>query len=197
VGFGTFFFDYDNDSWLDLFVANGHIIDNIHLFNSVSTYRERNFLFRNQGDGVFKEIGQELGQVFTRENVARGAATADYDRDGDEDVLVTRCGDSLLLLRNEVGNRNGWLSLRLVGKSSNRDAVGARVTVHLGDRRLFKEIKTGSSYLSQGSFELTFGLGESAAADRVEIRWPSGETLELGPIESGTRLTVLEEVGPV
>jgi hypothetical protein len=197
VGFGTFFLDYDNDSWLDLFVANGHIIDNIHLFNSVSTYRERNFLFRNQGDGTFKEIGQELGEVFTRENVARGAATADYDRDGDEDVLVTRCGDSLLLLRNEVGNRSGWVSLRLVGRSSNRDAVGARVTVDLGDRRLFKEVKTASSYLSQGSLELVFGLGEAAGADRVEIRWPSGETQELGSIDGGTRVTVLEDTGPL
>jgi hypothetical protein len=195
VGFGTFFFDYDNDSRLDLFVANGHIIDNIDLFNSVSTYRERNFLFRNQGDGAFEEIGHRAGESFSRENVARGAAAADYDRDGDEDVLVTRCGDSLLLLRNEVGNRNGWLSLRLVGRRSNRDAVGARVTVHLGGRRLFKEVKAGSSYLSQGSLELTFGLGEAPAADRVEIRWPSGEIQELGRIGSGSRVTVLEEVG--
>jgi hypothetical protein len=197
VGFGTFFFDYDNDSRLDLFVANGHIIDNIHLFNSVSTYRERNFLFRNRGDGAFEETGHRAGEIFARENVARGAAAADYDRDGDEDVLVTRCGDSLLLLRNEVGNRNGWLTLRLVGRSSNRDAVGARVTVHLGERREMKEVKAGSSYLSQGSLELTFGLGEARAADRVEIRWPSGEIQELGRIDSGNRVTVLEGVGPL
>lgn len=197
VGFGTFFFDYDNDSLLDLFVANGHIIDNIHLFNSVSTYRERNFLFRNRGDGVFEEIGGQLGEVFSRENVARGAAPADYDQDGDQDVLVTRCGESLLLLRNEGGNGNGWVSLRLVGKRSNRDAVGARVTLHVGDRRLIKEVKTGLSYLSQGSLELLFGLGEAAAADRLEIRWPSGEITELGWLDSGTRLTVMEGVGPL
>jgi len=197
VGFGTFFFDYDNDSLLDLFVANGHIIDNIHLFNSVSTYRERNFLFRNRGDGVFEEIGGQLGEVFSRENVARGAAPADYDQDGDQDVLVTRCGESLLLLRNEGGNGNGWVSLRLVGKRSNRDAVGARVTLHVGDRRLIKEVKTGLSYLSQGSLELLFGLGEAAAADRLEIRWPSGEITELGSLDSGTRLTVMEGVGPL
>ena len=195
VGFGTFFFDYDNDTRLDLFVANGHIIDNIHLFNNVSTYRERNFLFRNQGDGEFEEIGGRSGEVFSHQSVARGAAAADFDRDGDEDVLVTHCGESLLLLRNDGGNDNGWVSLRLVGKRSNRDAVGARITLHIGDRRHIKEIKAGSSYLSQGGLELIFGLGEAAAADRVEIRWPSGETEELGRIEGGTRLTVLEEVG--
>jgi len=195
VGFGTFFFDYDNDSRLDLFVANGHIIDNIHLFNNVSTYRERNFLFRNEGDGVLGEIGGELGEAMSRENVARGAAAADYDRDGDEDVLVTRCGDSLLLLRNEGGNEQGSITLRLVGKESNRDAIGARVTVGMGEEIHFKEVKAGSSYLSQGALELTFGLGQATVADRVAIRWPSGEIEELGSIEAGNRVTALEGMG--
>ncbi|MFQ5790597.1 MAG: CRTAC1 family protein, partial [Acidobacteriota bacterium] len=195
VGFGTFFFDYDNDSYPDLFVANGHIIDNIHLFNSVSSYQESNFLFRNGGAGLFEEMSARLGEAFTRHNVARGAAPADYDRDGDEDVLVTRCGQSVLLLRNDGGHRGGWLSLRLVGRESNRDGVGARVIVQLGERKLLKEVKAGLSYLSRGSLELTFGLGEAEAADGVEVRWPSGRIEKLGRVPRGSRLTVVEGLG--
>ena len=197
VGFGAFFTDYDNDSYLDLFVGNGHIVDNIHLFNSVSTYRERNFMFRNRGDGVFEEIGPKLGEAFAVENVVRGASAADYDHDGDEDILVNVSGDAPQLLRNDAGNRNGWLALQLVGRESNRSAVGARVSVRVGERTLIKEVKAGFSFLSQGGLELIFGLGDAATVDNVQIRWPSGAVQDLGSVTSGTRLTVLERVGPL
>jgi hypothetical protein len=197
VGFGAFFVDYDNDGYLDLFVGNGHIIDNIHMFNSVSTYRERNFMFRNQRDGSFEEIGRQLGEVFLQEDVVRGASPADYDQDGDEDILVNLSGEAPLLLRNDGGNRNGWVAFRLVGRDSNRAAVGARVSLRVGDRTLIKEVKAGFSFLSQGSLDLTFGLGEAAVADKVEIRWPSGEVEELGSLPSGTRTTVVEGLGPI
>ena len=195
VGFGAFFTDYDNDSYIDLFVGNGHIIDNIHLFNSVSTYRERNFMFRNQGDGVFEEMGLQLGEALAVENVVRGASAADYDQDGDEDILVNVSGDAPQLLRNDGGNRNGWLALQLVGRESNRSAVGARVIVRVGGRTLIKEVKAGVSFLSQGGLELIFGLGDAAAVDNVQIRWPTGELMDLGAAVSGSRLTVLEGVG--
>ena len=192
VGFGTFFFDYDNDGWLDVFVANGHIVDNIADFGSVSTYEQPNFLFRNNGDGTFDDVSKTTAEVFTMEDVARGAAAGDVDGDGDEDILVTRCGQTAVLLENVGGNENGWLALHLVGTESNRDGVGARVSVHFGDRVVMKEVKAGSSYLSQSALELTFGLGDNEVAKRVEIRWPSGtvETLEAVPARS--RLTLIE-----
>jgi len=176
VGFGTFFFDFDNDGLLDIFVANGHIIDNIHLFNSVSTYREPNFLFHNQGGGVFQEIGASLGEALSRENVARGAAPGDYDADGDLDVLVTRCGEAALLLENEGGNRLRSLRVALVGRTSNRDALGARATLRSGNSVAMREVKSGVSYLSQGALELHFGLGGLGDLDALEIRWPNGVT---------------------
>jgi len=196
VGFGTFFFDYDLDGALDLFVANGHIIDNIHLFNSVSTYRERNFLFRNVGGGRFEEVSRAAGPGFAGENVARGAAPGDFDGDGDEDILVTACGEPVKLLRNDGGNQNGWIALRLVGRRSNRDGIGARLTLSAGGRKRFQEIKAGSSYLSQGSPEVILGLGSASEAEALEIRWPSGEVEKLGPVRRGDRLTVVEGLGP-
>ncbi len=190
VGFGTFFFDFDNDGLLDVFVANGHIIDNIHQFNSVSTYREPNFLFENQGGGVFREIGASLGDAISRENVARGAAPGDYDADGDLDVLVTRCGDRPLLLENEGANRWKSLSVRVVGRASNRDALGARATLLSDETTAFREVKSGSSYLSQGSLEIHFGLGQRVTARALEIRWPGGKSEIVEDPGAGTILLV-------
>jgi enediyne biosynthesis protein E4 len=200
VGFGTFFFDFDNDGLLDIFVANGHIIDNIHLFNSVSTYREPNFLFENQGVGVFREIGASVGDDIARENVARGAAPADYDSDGDLDVLVTRCGDRPLLLENDGGNRRKWLSVRLVGRASNRDAVGARATLITKGSiptEVFREVKSGLSYLSQGSLDLHFGLGDADAPRSLEIRWPGGASEIIESPEASTLLLVVQGAGRI
>ena len=192
VGFGTFFFDYDNDGWLDVFVATGHIIDNIAAFGGVSTYEEPNFLFRNNEDGTFEDVSKTAGEAFTIADVARGAAAGDVDNDGDEDVLVTRCGQTAVLLENVGGNVNGWLALRLVGTESNRDGVGARVSVHFADRVVMKEVKAGSSYLSQSALELSFGLGDHEVAERVEIRWPSGTVETLEGVSVRSRLTVVE-----
>lgn len=192
VGFGTLFVDYDNDGWLDVLVANGHIIDNIHLFGAASTYEQSNFLFRNHGDGTFEDVTGVSGDALVRENVARGAAAGDVDRDGDEDVVLTRCGGRAVLLSNEGGNRNGWLSVKLIGRDSNRDAVGARVSVEVGERVLIKEVRAGSSYLSQSALELTFGLGESNIAERVEIRWPSGMVESVEAVSANSRLTLVE-----
>ncbi len=190
VGFGTFFFDFDNDGLLDIFVANGHIIDNIHLFNSVSTYREPNFLFENQGGGVFREIGPSLGEALSRENVARGAAPGDYDQDGDLDLLVTRCGERPLLLENEGASRRKSLSVRLVGRRSNRDAIGARATLSSSKTTVIRELKSGLSYLSQGSLEIHFGLGDGPAPRTLEIRWPAGESQTIETPGAGSILIV-------
>ena len=194
VGFGTFFFDYDNDGLQDLFVANGHIIDNIHLFNDISTYEEPNFLFKNVGDGVFREVGESLGEAIVRKNVARGAAPGDVDGDGDLDVLVTRCGGPALLLRNDGGNAAHAIDLRLVGTESNRDGIGARVTLRRGERTLVREVKSGRSYLSQGTLDVHFGLGVERVAPEITIRWPNGRTETLYDVAAG-RHRIVESTG--
>ncbi len=196
VGFGTFFFDYDNDGLLDIFVANGHIIDNIQLFGSVSKYREPNFLFHNLGGGQFRESAALSGSALTEENVARGAAPGDFDSDGDQDVLVTRCGGTPLLLRNDGGNAKGFLRLTLVGRRANRAAVGARVTIRMGDRTAVREVKTGVSYLSQGELTLHFGLGDTSLVNEVEIRWPGGGSEKMQNVAPGSYL-VVEGLGPL
>jgi hypothetical protein len=194
VGFGTFFFDFDHDGLLDIFVANGHIIDNVHLFGSVSTYREPNLVFRNQGGGRFRETAASLGEALVSPNVARGAAPGDYDEDGDLDVLVTRCGGTAILARNDGGSALPSLRIDLVGRRSNRFGVGARATVRSGARLSMGEVKTGMSYLSQGPLSLHFGLGEASSADSLEIRWPSGTVDRLARVPPG-RLLVLEGSG--
>jgi enediyne biosynthesis protein E4 len=196
VGFGTFFADYDNDGLLDLFVANGHIIDNIELFGSVSRYREPNFVFRNLGSGQFRESAARLGSALVEENVARGAAPGDFDGDGDEDVLLTRCGGPPLLLRNDGGNASAFLRLTLVGRKVNRDAVGARATVRTGDRVAVREVKTGLSYLSQGELTIHFGLGETSVVDELEVRWPGGGSEKWSRLAAG-RYLLVEGFGPV
>jgi hypothetical protein len=194
VGFGTFFFDFDHDGLLDVFVANGHIIDNVHLFGSVSTYREPNLVFQNQGGGRFLEKAASLGEALVSPNVARGAAPGDYDQDGDLDVLVARCGGPALLARNDGGNGRPSLVIDLVGRRSNRFGVGARATVRFGTRLSMAEVKTGISYLSQGTLSLHFGAGEAPFADTVEIRWPSGTLDRLERVQPGWVL-ILEGSG--
>ena len=194
VGFGTFFFDYDNDGWRDIFVANGHIIDNIHLFGSGSTYQQRNFLFHNQGNSTFVELAERVGEALDRENVARGATPGDYDQDGDLDVLVTRCGQSVMLARNDGGSQSPSLQLKLVGRHSNRDGVGARIEILLGEHMVTGEVKSGLSYLSQGPMSLHFGLGDAEEARKAEIRWPDGSYETLGNIAPGSYV-VLEGSG--
>ncbi|HSF15380.1 MAG TPA: CRTAC1 family protein [Vicinamibacteria bacterium] len=191
VGFGTFFFDFDNDGRLDLFVTNGHIIDNIELFNSTSTYQEPNFLFWNVGDGTFREMATSLGGILAEENVGRGGAYGDVDADGDLDVLVTRCGQGVLLARNDGGNDNRSLSVSLVGRTSNRNGVGARVSVRVGDSTAVREVKTATSYLSQSAIDVHFGLGRNQSVDEVRIRWPGKEFESVGPATAG-RLLLLE-----
>ena len=128
--------------------------------------------------------------------MVRGAAPGDIDSDGDLDVLVTRCGEAALLQRNEGGNEKASISLALVGRASNRDAVGARVTLRSGERVSIAEVKTGVSYLSQGSLEIHFGLGERDRVDSLEFRWPSGKREKIENVPAGRHL-VVEGVGRI
>ena len=194
VGWGTGFFDHDNDGYLDLFVANGHIQDNLTELGQRGTYGQLNFLFRNAGDGTFTEMSSQLGPGMRLEDVSRGAAFADYDLDGDIDILVTNLNGPVRLLRNDGGNRHNWLAVKLVG-ARHSDAIGARVTVHIGNALQMREVTSGSGYLSQSDFKLLFGLGERTSVDRMDIRWPGGQKQTLERIRANQTITVREEKG--
>jgi len=192
VCFGTQFFDYDNDADPDIYCANGHIIDNIKLFNDSLSWAQRDFLFENVGGGKVLERGREHGAYFSREHVGRGMAVADIDGDGDLDVAVSNNHQRAVLLRNDGGNARHYLRLKLTGARSNRDAIGARVTVTSGGKAQIDEVRSGSSYCSQSEMVLHFGLGGSTKAEKVEIRWPGGGTQVLTDVKSDQVLSVKE-----
>ena len=170
LGFGTGFFDADNDGWLDIFVANGHIFPNIAQMTDVLSYAQPDQVFRNRGDGTFIAV-EALSQP-PLPSVSRGAIFGDYDNDGDTDIVVTQLNGDVKLLRNET--RHNWLRLTLVGTISNRDGIGARVTLTLGTKTHVREARRNASYLCSNDPRLLFGLGEKTIVDSVEIRWPSG-----------------------
>src|SRR5438270_257219 len=174
LGFGCFFFDYDNDGWPDIFVADGHIEDQIERVQKRVSYAEPPHLFRNLGGGKFTEVTQQSGQVFAAPKVARGAAYADIDDDGALDLLVMTNGGPAYLFNSE-GATNHSLRVKLEGTTSNRDGIGAIVRVTSGTDKQWKMVKSGSSYLSQSELVLTFGLGDKNSADQIEVQWPSGQ----------------------
>jgi hypothetical protein len=183
LSFGVDFLDYDNDADQDIIVANGHVLDDIQEYNDAITYAERNFLFENRGGGRFHEVGSFRGEDFRRPNVARGLAAADFDRDGDLDLLISTSNGRPRLLRNENNNGNHWIHFTLIGTTANRSAVGARVEVTAGGQRQVQEVRTGSSYLSQGDLGVHFGLGSATRVDKVEVYWPGGQVEVLRGLE--------------
>ncbi|HJQ67881.1 MAG TPA: CRTAC1 family protein, partial [Blastocatellia bacterium] len=172
-GFGVRFVDYDNDGDLDQVIANGHPLDNIHLFRDGVTWAERPFVHDNLG-GTFADVSDERGEAMKKRYSGRGLAMGDYDNDGDSDFLLVQNGGPPVLLRNDGGNRNNWVGLQLVGAKSNRDATGARVTVKAGDLTMVRQIVGGASYTAAHDPRLIIGIGRRAKIDSIEIRWPSG-----------------------
>jgi enediyne biosynthesis protein E4 len=193
--FGTRFMDYDNDGSRDVFMANGHVLDNVQLYHEGTKYAEPKLMFRNTGHGVFENVSDRLGPDFQRPRVSRGAAIGDFDNDGDLDILVNNCGQPPQLLRNDGGNANRWLEILLVGTKSNRDGVGARIRVSAGDLVLYDERKGGMSYQSAQDPRLHFGLGNHATVDSLDIIWPSGIKTKLLNLKSNQIITVKEGVG--
>jgi hypothetical protein len=192
VGWGTAFFDFDNDGDRDIFVANGHTYPQADLPQVHSRYRQRNLLFENTGDGRFAEISQRAGPGFEVEEVSRGAAFGDYDQDGDLDILVVNLNSAPTLLRNDGGNRNNWLLVKTVGQRSNRDGIGARLVLHAGGRRQYGEVQSGTSYLSHSDLRLHFGLGQAQVIDSLQVRWPSGAVQTLRKVAVNQVLEVVE-----
>jgi len=196
LGFGCFFFDYDNDGWPDILVADGHIEDQIEKVQKRVSYAEPPHVFRNLGGGKFVETTQSLGSVFASPRVARGAAYADIDNDGALDVLMTTNGGRAYLFHNEGGS-NHSLRIKLGGTKSNRDGIGAVITATSGGDKQSKMVRSGSSYLSQSELVATFGLGQKTKADSIEIRWPSGQTDMLSNVNAGQTITVQEGKGVI
>ncbi|HET7207221.1 MAG TPA: CRTAC1 family protein [Terriglobales bacterium] len=194
LGFGCFFFDYDNDGWQDLFIADGHIENEIERVQKRVTYAEPPHLFRNLGKGKFQEVTQEIGAAFAAPKVARGAAHADIDNDGFPDLLVTTNGGPAYLFHNE-GGRNQSLRIKLQGTKSNRDGIGAVVRISAGDDKQWQMMRSGSSYLSQSELVLTFGLSSHSTGDSVQIAWPSGQVDKLSNVAAGQTITVQEGKG--
>ena len=197
LAFAVNFFDFDRDGDPDLYVANGHIDDNIAAFDPQVSHGQRDQLFLNDGQGRFAEISEQAGPFFQRAMVGRGAATADYDNDGDGDLFVVNSNQPAVLLRNDTASANHWLALRLVGTRSNRDGLGSRVTVRTGDREQTLQTRGSFSYLSQSDPRLFFGLGAYDRADRIDIAWPSGIRQQLKDVEADQLLDILEPTEPV
>jgi hypothetical protein len=200
LGWGTHFLDYDNDGWLDLFVANGHVYPLVDRFNWNTSYRQRALLFRNV-KGKFVEIGTSGGLGLNTPRALRGSAAGDFDNDGDVDVLASGIDDVPALLRNEGGSRAGhWLSLRLVGDPARkcpRDAVGSVVFCTTNGVRQRGEVASGRSQLSQSDLRVHFGLGPAMRVDRLEVRWANGATVGYAVPEVDTELTIDQALGVV
>jgi enediyne biosynthesis protein E4 len=196
--FGTFFFDYDLDGQLDILAINGHVSDDIAVVQPNVKYAQPPHLFRNLGKGKFEEVTTKVGAALARPVVGRGAAYADFDNDGDLDLLITANNGAARLLRNDGGNQNDMLRIKTMGTRSNRDGIGAKITVKASTgARLFGMVKTGSSYLSQSELPLTFGLGKPEAGKTVdlEIVWPSGQKDAISGIRPNQFITVKEGKG--
>jgi hypothetical protein len=197
VGFGVAFFDGDNDGALDLAILNGHVIDNAAMFRPGATHAQRKLLLRNTTGRRFQEVGRQAGRGFAAEYVGRSLVAGDVDNDGAVDLLATNNGGPPELLHNETLDRGNAVIVRTVGTRSNRDGIGTRVRVIAGGRTHVREVKSGSSYLGQGDLRVHAGLGDASRIDRIELRWPSGETQRIdGPplnqvltIEEGRGLT--------
>jgi hypothetical protein len=179
LGWGTHFLDYDNDGWLDLFVANGHVYPFVDRFDWNTSYKQRPLLFRNRG-GKFAEVGGEGGEGLGLARCMRGSAVGDLDNDGDPDLVVNNLDDAPLLLRNEGGNRAGhWLTVRLVGDPKERcprDAIGSVVLLTASGVRQRGEVASGRSQVSQSDLRVHFGLGDATRIERLEVRWAGGRT---------------------
>jgi hypothetical protein len=191
VGWGTKFFDYDNDGWVDLFVVNGHV------YPQLPSYRQRNLVHKNNRDGTFTEVATQLGAPFLEKGVGRGAVFGDLDNDGDVDIVINNLDGGPQLLRNDGGNTNNSVVIKTVGVKSNRDGIGARVKIVAGDLSQMDEVRSGDSYLSQSDLRLHFGLEKRTKIDLIEVRWPSGVVDKITDATVNKILTIKEGQGLV
>ena len=183
VGWSSSFFDYDNDGDVDIFKSNGEL---------KHTYGQEDQLFENIGDGKFQDVSVERSKYFREENVGRGACLGDYDNDGDIDIFIVNLDSHSKFIRNNKGNQNNWLTLNLIGETSNRDAVGSRIKITAGGKVQTAQKKSTTGYLSQNDSRVHFGLVKNDIVEKIEIKWPSGKFQVLENIKSNQILTVKE-----
>jgi len=183
VGWSSSFIDYNNDGLIDIYKANGALK---HL------YGQEDQLFENMGDGKFKDVSTECGSYFLKELVGRGACFGDYDNDGDIDAYIVNLNDRGSFLRNNKGNQNNWISLKLEGTTSNRDGIGARIRLTCGGKTQYTQKKSTTGYLSQNDPRIHFGLAKNDMVEKIEIKWPSGKVQVLNNIKANQILTVKE-----
>jgi len=193
-GWGVRFFDYDNDGWKDLMIAQGHDLDTIELTAPTLRYREPLLLAHNDRGKGFADVSNESGEVFQQNWVGRGLAIGDLDNDGRLDAVVTTNDGPAYVLHNEIQTSNHWLLLKLVGHKSNRDAIGAQIKVVTGDGSQYAMVTTAGSYLSSGDKRVHFGLGKQAQVSTIEIRWPSGIIQALKDVRADQILQIDEPV---
>jgi hypothetical protein len=190
-------FDYDNDGWIDIFQANGSMLDNINLYHNEVTWKEPKLMFRNLGNGKFDKVSDQLGPDFMKPTVGRGVAVADFDNDGDLDVAISNSNDFPQLLRNDGGNANNWLEVMLEGTKSNRDGRGAALKLTSEGFVEYRQAQGGMSYMSAHDPRIHFGLGQRKTVSSLEITWPSGKVDKLANLSSDQIITVKEGEGIV
>jgi hypothetical protein len=196
VSWGTGFIDYDNDGSPDLLVVTGHVYPEVDLYDVGDSYKSPRIVYRNLGNGRFKVVSDQLGAAISARYSSRGCAFGDYDNDGDIDVLVLNKNDLPSLLRNDGGNRNNWINIKLLGTVCNRTAIGSRVRLITGKHVQTDEVHSGGSVMSQSDLRLHFGLGEAKVIDLLEVKWPTTQKLErFNGVEANQFLTIKEGLG--
>ncbi len=195
LGWGTMFLDFDNDGWSDLLLVNGHVYPEVDKQNLGSSYQEPRILYHNNGNGTFTDISAHAGAGITTVHAGRGLAVGDLWNDGRISAVISNMNANPSLLVNQVRSANHWIGLRALGTKSNRDGIGARVTVKIGPRVLVDEVRSGSSYDSNNDMRIHFGLGAATKIEWVQIRWPSGLTEQFDNIAVDAIHTLKEGSG--
>jgi enediyne biosynthesis protein E4 len=196
LGWGAMFLDFDNDTWPDILLTNGHVYPEVAETAIEYGYRQRKVLYRNLGNGKFQDVSEDAGPGIVEKVSGRGCATGDFDNDGDLDVVVNCVNDVPQLLRCDSSTGNSWIKIKCVGVKSNRSAIGARVYCVTGKRRQMDEVRSGGSYISQNDLRVHFGLAKAETAD-VEVHWPSGVVDQLPGLAANKIYRVVEGKGVV
>jgi hypothetical protein len=198
VAWGCGFIDYDNDGWQDIVQINGHVYPEVDKYNFAESFKNPRLVYKNLGNGHFKDVSAEMGPGISERFSSRGAAFGDYNNNGNMDVLVLNLNDLPSLLRNDGGNKQNWIKIKLVGTKCNRTAIGARVRVTTGKHTQMDEVHGGTSVMSQSDLRLHFGLGKAETVDWIEVKWPTTQKTErFVDVKSNRILTIREGDGIV